>query len=172
MENGVKNPVVENWLGKFGALLSNQFIYEWFGIASFLFVLIFFVIGYRLLFRVSLFAVGKTLAYSLFFIIFISVSLGFFHAFIADTPNYLEGNFGYWSNRLLDAQVGQTGTAGILVFAALTILVIAYNIDFKLPKRAERELATEPVAGTEPELAEAEEEEIPLPLEWAGGRAK
>ena len=171
MENGVKNPVVENWLGKLGALLSNQFIYEWFGIASFLFVLIFFVIGYRLLFRVSLFAVGKTLAYSLFFIIFISVSLGFFHAFIADTPNYLEGNFGYWSNRLLDAQVGQTGTAGILVFAALTILVIAYNIDFKLPKRGERELATEPVAGPGPELAEADEEEIPVPLEWAGGRA-
>jgi S-DNA-T family DNA segregation ATPase FtsK/SpoIIIE len=23
-------PVVDNWMGKFGALLSNQFIYEWF----------------------------------------------------------------------------------------------------------------------------------------------
>ena len=39
MDNGVKNPVVSNWLGKFGALLSNQFIFEWFGVASFLFVL-------------------------------------------------------------------------------------------------------------------------------------
>ena len=54
MENGVKNPVVENWLGKLGALLSNQFIYEWFGVASFLFVLVLFVIGYRLLFKVTL----------------------------------------------------------------------------------------------------------------------
>jgi S-DNA-T family DNA segregation ATPase FtsK/SpoIIIE len=36
---------VENWLGKFGALLSNQFIFEWFGIASFFFVFVFFVIG-------------------------------------------------------------------------------------------------------------------------------
>ena len=30
--SGVTNPLVENWLGKFGALLSHQFIYEWFGI--------------------------------------------------------------------------------------------------------------------------------------------
>jgi len=32
-------PVVENKLGKLGALLANQFIFEWFGIASFLFIL-------------------------------------------------------------------------------------------------------------------------------------
>ncbi len=169
MENGVKNPVVENWLGKLGALLSNQFIYEWFGIASFLFVLVFFIIGYRLLFKVSLLSIGKTLAYSFFFLIFISVSLGFLHAFTSDTPHYLEGNFGFWSNRLLTVQVGQTGVAGILVFAALTILIIAYNIDFKLPKRKERELTTE-TAAIEPEDTEPEEE-VAVPLEWSGGRA-
>ena len=52
-----------------------------------------------------------------------------------DYPHFLEGEFGFWSNRLLDAQIGQAGTGGILIFAALTILIIAYNIDFKLPKR-------------------------------------
>src|SRR5690606_38106795 len=35
--SGIENPVVENWLGKFGALLAHQFIYRWFGIASFIF---------------------------------------------------------------------------------------------------------------------------------------
>jgi S-DNA-T family DNA segregation ATPase FtsK/SpoIIIE len=35
-------PVVQNWLGKIGALLSHQFIYEWFGLGSFLFVFVFF----------------------------------------------------------------------------------------------------------------------------------
>ena len=48
-------PIVQNWLGKFGALLSHQFIYEWFGLASFLFIFVFFVIGYRLLFKVRIF---------------------------------------------------------------------------------------------------------------------
>ena len=41
IDNGVKNPVVENWLGKFGALLSDQFIYEWFGISSFIFIFLY-----------------------------------------------------------------------------------------------------------------------------------
>jgi len=135
IDNGVKNPVVENWLGKFGALLSNQFIYEWFGVASFIFVVVFFIIGYRLLFKVKLFPVSKTLAYGLFGIIFFSVAIGFVHGLINEYPHYFEGEFGYWSNILLDAQIGKAGTAGLVVFAALTFLIIVYNIDFKLPSR-------------------------------------
>ena len=167
-DNGIKNPMVENWLGKFGALLSNQFIYQWFGIASFIFIFLFFVIGYRLLFKVRLFSVSKTLGYSFFGLIFCSLTIGFFHAFIIDYPHFLEGEFGFWGNRLLDAQIGQTGVAGLLIFAALTLLVIAYNIDFKIPKR-EAKLAT---AGADLEGADANEpvelmpEEPSLPVEW------
>ena len=78
LDNGVKTPVVENWLGKFGALLSNQFIFQWFGIASFLFAFVFFIAGYRLLFRVRLYSLSKTLAYSFFLLIFISVTFRLF----------------------------------------------------------------------------------------------
>lgn len=127
--------VVQNWLGKFGALLSHQFIYEWFGIASFIFVFVFFVIGYRLLFKVKIFAMEKTLGYSLFFLLFLSLTFGFFHAFFLDAPHYLEGEMGYWSNKVLVAQIGTTGVGVLLAFLALTILIIAYNIDFKLPER-------------------------------------
>jgi S-DNA-T family DNA segregation ATPase FtsK/SpoIIIE len=141
LDNGVKNPVVENWLGKFGALLSNQFIFEWFGVASFIFVAVFFIIGYRLLFKVRLFPVGKTLAYALFGIIFFSITIGFIHGFIIDYPHFMEGEFGFWTNRLMDAQIGRTGTAGVVVFAALTFLIIVYNIDFKIPQRAKKEAA-------------------------------
>ena len=120
-----KVPVAQNWLGKFGALLSNQFIYEWFGVASFIFIIVFFVIGYRMLFKVKLFSIGKTLAYSFFAILFFSVAIGFVHAFIIDYPHFLEGGFGFWTNRLLTAQIGQAGTGGLLVFLALTVLIIA-----------------------------------------------
>jgi S-DNA-T family DNA segregation ATPase FtsK/SpoIIIE len=168
MENGVKNPVVQNWLGKFGALLSNQFIFEWFGIASFLFVFVFFIIGYRLLFKVRLFSINKTLGYSFFGLVFISVFLGFAHAFMADTPNYLEGGFGYWSNRLLVAQIGQTGTGGILLFAFLTLLVIAYNIDFKLPRLKNKTVAPETAGDIVPEPVDLDDEDISRPVEWPG----
>jgi len=171
VENGVKNPVVENWMGKFGALLSNQFIYEWFGIASFLFVFIFFIIGYRLLFRTRLFSLNKTLAYCLFGIVFISVTLGFFHAFLVDSPTNLEGEFGYWSNRWLDAQIGQTGTGFILVFAGLTLLVIAYNIDFKIPKRIPKTAPAYQVGDFVPEVGDTDDEDN-LPVEWPGRKNK
>jgi len=137
---GVTTPVVQNWLGKFGALLSHQFIYEWFGIASFLFVLAFFIIGYRLLFKVKILSISKTLGYSFFFLLFISLTLGFAHSFWSESPHYLEGEFGYWSNKLLGAQIGAAGVAGLIAFAGLTILIIAYNIDFKFPERKPKEV--------------------------------
>ncbi|RYY36493.1 MAG: DNA translocase FtsK [Sphingobacteriaceae bacterium] len=159
------DPVIDNWLGKLGALLANQFIYQWFGVASFLFVFIFFVMGYRMLFKVRLFSVTKTLAYTLFGIVFLSVALGFLHSFINDTPHFLEGEFGYWSNRLLNAQIGQTGIAGVLAFAGLTVLIIAYNIDFKLPER-KRPVEPEAVPNVFPEPVDLVEEEPSIPVEW------
>ena len=132
---GLNQSVVQNWLGKFGALLSHQFIYEWFGVASFLFIGIFFIIGYRMLFKIKVLSIPKTLAYSFFLLLFISISLAFFHSFIIDYPHYLEGEFGFWTNRLLQAQIGNAGIAGLLAFAGLSVLIIAYNIDFKLPER-------------------------------------
>jgi S-DNA-T family DNA segregation ATPase FtsK/SpoIIIE len=173
-DNGGNPQIAQNWLGKFGALLSNQFIYEWFGVASFLFVFVFFVIGYRLLFKVKLFSIVKTLAYSIFCIVFISISIAYFHAFIIDYPHYLEGGFGFWCNRLLDAQIGPAGTGGLLIFAALAVLVIAYNIDFKLPARKERVAAAMAVDNVAPEPVdvdeeENEEEEPTIPMEWPRG---
>ncbi|MVN22010.1 FtsK/SpoIIIE family DNA translocase [Mucilaginibacter arboris] len=142
-DSGVTNPVVQNWLGKLGALLSHQFIYEWFGVASFIFVAVFLVIGYRLLFKVKLFSISKTLGYAFFSILFLSVAIGFFHGWMTDSPHYLEGEFGFWTNRLLDVQIGAAGTAGLLIFAALTFLIIVYNIDFKLPERKPKAVAAE-----------------------------
>ena len=133
IDDGLKNPVVDNWLGKFGALLANQFIFEWFGVASFLFIGTFFIAGYRLLFKVRLFPLGKTLAHTLFGVVFFSIAIGFVHGFMTEYPHFLEGEFGFWTNKLLDAQIGQAGVAGLLFFSALTFLIVFYNINFKLP---------------------------------------
>ncbi|MGO1786227.1 MAG: DNA translocase FtsK 4TM domain-containing protein [Sphingobacterium sp.] len=124
-------PLVENKLGKFGALLANQFIYNWFGISSFLFVLILFVIGYKLLYKRSILPVWKTVLYALLSILILSVTLGFAQDFISPTPHILEGKFGYWTNQILKAQIGTVGTAGLLIFIYLTALVLLYNFDLK-----------------------------------------
>lgn len=161
-------PVVQNWLGKIGALLSHQFIYEWFGIASFLFVFVFFVIGYRLLFKVKIFSIEKTLGYSLFFLLFLSLTFGFAHAFFSKTPHYLEGEFGYWTNKLLTAQIGVAGVGGLIAFLGLTVLIIAYNIDFKIPERKKKEVKEEDLAFVPhvPENVEMENEVRSEPVEF------
>ncbi len=130
LEAGSKQAIVQNWLGKLGALLAHQFIYEWFGIASFIFIGIFFIIGYRLLFKIKIWSIKKSLGYCFFLLIFTSTLFGYVHGFVSDYPHYLEGSFGFWTNKLLAAQIGNTGTAGLLIFAGLSALIIAYNIDF------------------------------------------
>ncbi|MNK12580.1 DNA translocase SpoIIIE [compost metagenome] len=156
-------PVVQNWLGKVGALLSHQFIYEWFGLASFLFVFVFFVIGYRLLFKVKIFSIEKTLGYSLFFLLFLSLTFGFGHAFISNTPHFVEGEFGYWTNKLLVAQIGVAGVGGLIAFLGLSVLIIAYNIDFKIPERKKKE---ENIIPDVPEDFELESEVRSEPVEF------
>ncbi len=142
-DEAVELPVVENKLGKLGALLANQFIYEWFGIASFLFAFILFVVGYKLLYRKSLLPVWKTIIYSATAIIYLSVTLGFLQDFLTDSPHILEGKFGYWTNQLLKVQIGSTGIAALLAFAYLAILILIYNLDLKWtwsPKKTDEDV--------------------------------
>lgn len=58
---------VENWLGKIGALLSNQFINNWFGVAAFIIPFLFFVCGLYILTKIKLVPIKRSFAYSLFF---------------------------------------------------------------------------------------------------------
>lgn len=165
--NGAIDPNIQNWAGKLGALLSHQFIYEWFGVASFLFVFVFFVVGYRLLFKVQLFSISKLLAYSFFLLVFTSITLAFVHGLITEYPHYLEGEFGYYTNQLLQAQIGAAGVGGLLVFAGLTCLIIAYNIDFKLPEKKGKAFFPEPLINAEEEFEIDLAEEHPTqPVEF------
>jgi DNA segregation ATPase FtsK/SpoIIIE, S-DNA-T family len=117
-----------NHLGKFGAWISHQFIYEWFGIASFLFPLIFIVYGLFLLLRVKLLPPQVVLARSIIGIIVFSLFFGFFttaHSF----P--FGGAIGYHFNAWLKLSVG---TFGALLFqmALMFITVVQmFNPDFK-----------------------------------------
>ena len=45
--------------------------------------------------------------------IFISVTIAFFHSFVSDYPYYLEGGFGFLTDRLLQVQIGNAGIAGL-----------------------------------------------------------
>jgi S-DNA-T family DNA segregation ATPase FtsK/SpoIIIE len=56
----------ENWLGKIGAWLADFFLYQGFGIASFLFVKIFFLIGAYLVIDLPLSKIRKSTFWDLY----------------------------------------------------------------------------------------------------------
>ena len=124
--------VVENWLGKFGALLSDVFVYRWFGIASYVFSFLALITGLRITFNLDLLNLKKTYIYCFFFLIFTSITLGYiFH----DAFFNLGGAFGFTISNQLNAVLGFVGTGVLLVFALLVFLVAAFNISFDLGKK-------------------------------------
>jgi len=115
---------VENWLGKIGAITSHLFIYRWFGIASFAFVYLFFLFGFKVLFKISLLPLKKSLKVSFFALIWSSIFLAFF---FSDQLYYLGGAFGFEVDQYLQGIFGTVGM-GLLIFFALTVfLIISFN---------------------------------------------
>lgn len=117
---------VHNFMGRLGAALSTLFIKNGFGIASYLFIYLFFLLGFRLSFGFSLLSFTKALKHSLFGLVWFSFALGFF--FRGVKSSILGGVFGYeistWSMGLL----GKAGTILILVFSLISFLIVVFNI--------------------------------------------
>ena len=131
----------ENWMGKIGAIISFLFISQSFGMASFLFVLIFAVTGFRLFTGKTFLPVVKTLKYSFFGIAWIPVFL----SITFPSEEILYGIYGYEMNKLLTSYLGFSGMILLLAFTALSFLIITMNIPFRwLQKREIREIPLTP----------------------------
>ncbi|MEO8148698.1 MAG: DNA translocase FtsK [Bacteroidia bacterium] len=153
---GDTNIHVENWLGKLGAILAHVFIYKGFGVSSFAFVLISFLLGFKLLFNVDLLPWGKTFKYSLFTLLFVCVTLGFVFATNSDLL-WLGGTYGFQMSTWLVSALGSVGTGILLFLSATAFLAFTFNYSFKLPERKATNVAT-----SAPENDVAETESTPL----------
>lgn len=114
-----KNIEAKNWLGKVGAYLSDLFIYRGFGVASFLFVKIAFLLAYFFAFPFSGAKLRKILFWDLFAILIISVAFGYF----GEKNPVLGGVVGYEINQYLQIYLGKFGTMLLVIFAVLFYLV-------------------------------------------------
>ncbi len=122
---------VHNIMGRLGFAISKLFIKDWFGIASYLFVLVFFVTGTKLLTKKSILPLWKTINYCLFAMVWIPITANF----LFPANNFsLGGAFGHESNIWLNGIFGKIGTGFILIFALLSALILAFNINFQAVK--------------------------------------
>lgn len=115
---------VENWLGKFGAYLADIFVYKGFGLASFLFVRLFFLTGAYLVLDLPLRKLKNVWFWDLFAMVVVSVLLGFFATFMPE----LGGIVGYEVNLFLQDFIGKAGTLMVLVFGLIIYLIFKIKI--------------------------------------------
>ena len=123
--NGDETPV-SNWLGKFGAWISHLLIYEWFGVASFLFSFSLVVVGFKMLFNYTILPIGKALLISSLAMVWISMFLGYF----SESVNFLGGTFGYQINDWLALTLGSFGSIVLICCIGYLFSLIVFNVRF------------------------------------------
>ena len=119
-----RNVTVENWLGKLGAWLSALFLHKGFGVASFLFVKIFFLIGAYLIVDLPLKKLRKSTFWDLYLIVTISVFFGL----LWDLIPHLSGIIGFEINDLIQDYSGKIGSILVLVFATIVFLIFKIKV--------------------------------------------
>lgn len=147
----------ENWLGKIGAMVSHVFIHQWFGLGSFLFVLLFFIAGFRILFKTYLLPPGKTLKYSFFGMLVISIAMGYL--FSTDNTRFLGGSFGFQVNQWLEANIGSVGGGFLILFIVSGFIIVAFNPSFAFLSALKQRFAND-MKGATATNAEFEEEDL------------
>lgn len=144
-ELGNREIAVENWFGKIGAWLSDVFLHKGFGVASFLFVKIFFLIGAYLIVDLPLKKLRKSTFWDLYLIIAISILFGLLWDFIP----HLSGIIGFEINDLIQDYSGKIGSILLLVFATIVFLIFKIKVspdkvkDYLESKATPVELASE-----------------------------
>ncbi|WP_417886094.1 DNA translocase FtsK 4TM domain-containing protein [Zunongwangia sp.] len=113
----------KNWLSKFGALISDFFIYKGFGIASFSLAILTTVSGIHLFFGYSLKKLSSYWFWGILVMIWCSITLGFF-------TNYsiLGGTIGFEMNDYFQDYLGLFGTILLLCFLFLAYVTLRFRI--------------------------------------------
>ncbi len=121
----------ENAVGKVGLFFSDIFVYQWFGVASYVFVIVFFIIGLKLLniYKKRLLLIFKNAGFAVFWVS-VTVSLIF-----GNQNPILGGKFGYEIHLWLKSFLGIFGESTLVIisfFGFLMLTVEGFNHRLKL----------------------------------------
>lgn len=119
-----RNEQAKNLLNKFGASVSHFFVYKGFGISALIFPILLCLSGIYMFLGLDKKGLLKKWIWGLIFIIWISVTLGFF---ATDSP-LLGGLIGYEINDFLQDYAGKIGVLLLLVFGLVFIAVRLFKL--------------------------------------------
>lgn len=140
---------VENYAGKTGALISNIFIYKWFGIPSLVLVILLILFGLALL-GVRIPGLGRITKYGLLAMVWSSVTLGYA---MPKEAFQFGGGHGIALAEWLDALIGHAGTLVMIIITGLVLLVFIFRIT---PEFLKSKRKAKPVPAGQDEAGEEE----------------
>ncbi|MFO7721065.1 MAG: DNA translocase FtsK [Gillisia sp.] len=123
-ELGNREVVAQNWMRKFGAAISDFFIYKGFGVSAFIVAGLITMSGMYLFFGYQL----KKLFLYWFWGILLMLWWAVFFGFFAELSELLGGRVGYELNEYLQDYIGFAGTLLLLTFLLITYLAIRLKI--------------------------------------------
>ena len=152
----------QNLLNKFGAVVSDIFIYRGFGLAALIFSGLLIITGTVLFFGLPLAKIKRSWFWGLLFMVWLSVSFGFFWK----SHPILAGVVGFEVNLFLQDFIGKTGTILLLLFVFITYLIVKLKINpnnlinyFKSKKKELKEELTQDLTSQRDNSTVTEEEE-------------
>ncbi len=123
-EFGNREIVARNWMSKFGAIISDFFIYDGFGVAAFIFAALITMTGVYLFFAFKMKNLFKFWFWGVLMILWWSIFFGFF----ALKFPLLGGRVGFEINDYLTDYIGAIGTILLLTFLMIAYLVVRLKI--------------------------------------------
>ncbi|ASB50919.1 FtsK/SpoIIIE family DNA translocase [Alkalitalea saponilacus] len=118
---------VDNVTGKIGAWFADLMVNKWFGLASFSFVFLLFITGFRLL-GARVLPLSKTLIHASIITIWVSVSMGFFFMeTMEDKYLLLGGAHGFHVSHWLISTIGHIGTFILILISLVIYLTINFE---------------------------------------------
>ncbi len=121
-----ENP--ENFVGRLGAVLSHQFFYNFFGVASFIVPALLLVTGINAFVRKHVVKLRRSWLIGLYFLFFIPVVAAFF---LRKAAFPWGGGYGRYVVEYFNDFVGDIGTFIILVALFFLGMIGLFNVDFK-----------------------------------------
>jgi len=149
---------INNLLGSFGAYVAFVFFEYGFGIASYLFCSLFFVVGINLLFDKSVFSIARNVRYLMMGLLVISVSAAFF---APQSSFNVGGAFGKFCSNWLKGVMGWAGTFALLSLSIFSYVIWRFNPVFKWPVFAFKQTSSKQDVALDQPLADA----VPAPEE-------
>ncbi|WP_372919707.1 DNA translocase FtsK [Salegentibacter sp.] len=123
-EFGNREIETRNWLSKFGALVSDFFIYKGFGLAAFVFAGLITISGFSLFLNLKSLRLDSYWFWGILIMVWISVFFGFF----AESNALLGGRVGFETNDFLQDYLGFFGTALLMLFLLIAYLSLRLKI--------------------------------------------